>query len=112
AITATLSGAGADNYVVDAAASQFGTMYVVSLGADPTSTTGAQAVGFWANKDNAKKITAADLSALDARNLLTQGGAAFDPSSVQQLQAWLSVPPNATAAYRLAVQLAVLDLNV
>src|SRR5204863_78969 len=44
AITATLSGADAGNYVIDPATSHFGTLYVGSLGADPTSTTGAQAV--------------------------------------------------------------------
>jgi uncharacterized delta-60 repeat protein len=112
AISATLSGASADNYVIDLAALRFGTMYVVSLGGDPTSTAGAQAVAFWDNKGNAKLITAADLSSLDALNLVNQGGAAFDPTSAQQVQAWLSTPTKATAAYRLSVQLAALDLNV
>jgi uncharacterized delta-60 repeat protein len=111
AITAHLSGPGADNYAI-APASTAGTMYVVSVGADPSSTTGAQAVTFWDNKGNAKLITAADLSSLDALNLVTQGGSAFDPHSVAQLEAWLSVSPNATPAYQLAVQLAALDLNV
>ncbi len=112
AITATLSGANAGNYVIDPATSTTGTMYVVSVGADPSSTTGAQAVVFWDNKGNAKLITAADLSSLDALNLVNQGGAAFDPKAVAQLQAWLSISPNATTSYRLAVQLAVMDLNV
>jgi uncharacterized delta-60 repeat protein len=112
AITASLFGASADDYVIDPATSQFGTVYVVSLDADPTSSTGAQSVAFWDSKGNSRLITAADLSSLDAVNLVTQGGAAFDPKSVQQLQAWLSTSPNATAAYQLAVQLAVLDLNV
>jgi hypothetical protein len=111
-ITATVSGANADNYVINPATSRTGTMYVVSLGADPSSTTGAEAVTFWDNKGNAKLITAADLSSLDALNLVTQGGAAFDPHSVAQLQSWLSVSPNATVAYQLAVQLAAMDLNV
>jgi hypothetical protein len=31
---------------------------------------------------------------------------------VQQLQSWLSLKPNVTAAYQLAVQLAAMDLNV
>jgi hypothetical protein len=87
-------------------------MYVVSLGADPTDPTHVESVVFWDNKGNAKSITAADLSSLDALNLVNQGGAAFDPHSVAQLQAWLSVSPNATAAYQLSVQLAVTDLNV
>jgi sugar lactone lactonase YvrE len=112
AVTATLSGASAGNYVIDPATSTVGTLFVVSVGADPTSTTGAQAVVFWDNKGNAKLITAADLSSLVALNLVNQGGAAFDPKAVEQLQAWLSTPPNATAAYQLAVQLAVMDLNV
>jgi uncharacterized delta-60 repeat protein len=112
AITATLSGADAGNYVIDPATSKTGTLYVVSVGADPSSTTGAQAVTFWDNKGNAKLITGADLSSLDALNLVTQGGSAFDPHAVQQLQAWLSVSPNATTAYQLAVQLAAMDLNV
>src|SRR5205807_10375054 len=111
-LTATLSGASTGNYLIDPTTSHFGTLYVVSVGADPTSTTGAQSVAFWDNKGNAKLITAADLSSLDALNLVTQGGAAFDPRSVQQLQAWLSISPNATTAYQLAVQLAAMDLNV
>ena len=111
-ITATLSGANAGDYAIDPATSRTGTRYVVSIGADPSSTTGAQAVTFWDNKGNKTLITAADLSSLDALNLVNQGGADFDPHSVAQLQAWLSVSPNATAAYRLAVQLAAMDLNV
>jgi hypothetical protein len=112
AITPSLSGPDAGNYILGPEASAAGTMYVVSLGADPSSTIAAQAVTFWDNKGNTKLITAADLSSLDALNLVNQGGAAFDPHSVAQLQAWLSVSPNATAAYQLAVQLAVADLNV
>jgi hypothetical protein len=111
-ITASLSGAKIADYFIDPATSRFGKVYVVTLGADPSSTTGAQAVTFWDNKGNAKLITAADLTSLDALNLVTQGGSAFDPKSVQQLQSWLSISPNATAAYQLAVQLAAMDLNV
>jgi hypothetical protein len=111
-ITATLSGADAGNYVINPTTSTTGTMYVVSVGADPTSTTGAKAVTFWDNKGNARLITAADLSSLDALNLVTQGGSAFDRHSVAQLQAWLSISPNATAAYQLAVPLAAMDLNM
>jgi parallel beta-helix repeat protein len=112
AITATLSGATAGNYILAPVTSRAGTMYVVILGADPTSTVGAQAVVFWDNKGNAKLITSADLSSLDALNLVRQAGTAFDPSAVKQLQAWLSAPPNATTSYQLAVQLAAMDLNV
>jgi titin len=112
AITATLSGANAGAYVIDPSTSRSGTMYVVSIGADPTSTTGAKSVVFWDNKGNRKLITAADLSSLDALNLVNQGGADFDPKAVAQLQAWLSTSPNATTAYQLAVQLAAMDLNV
>jgi hypothetical protein len=111
AITATLSGADAGNYVINPATSTTGTMYVVSLGADPDGS-GADTVTFWDSQRNARTITAADLSNLDLLNLVTQGGSAFDPHSVAQLQAWLSLSPNATAAYQLAVQLAALDLNV
>jgi uncharacterized repeat protein (TIGR03803 family) len=111
AITATLSGADAGNYVINPATSTTGTMYVVSLGADPDGS-GAQTVTFWDSKRNASTITAADLSSLDHLNLVTQGGSAFDPHSVAQLQEWMSVSPNATAAYQLAVQLAAMDLNV
>jgi hypothetical protein len=112
AITATLSGAEAGNYVINPATSATGTMYVVSLGPDPSSTTGAQAVTFWDNKGNKAVITATDLSSLDALNLVNQGGADFDPKAVAQLQTWLSTSPNASASYQLAVQLAVLDLNL
>jgi hypothetical protein len=110
-ITGSLSGAASAGYFIDLTTSTTGTMYVVSLGPDPSSP-GAQAVTFWDNKGNAKTITAADLSSLDALNLVRQGGSAFDPHSVAQLQAWLSVSPNATTAYQLAVQLAATDLNV
>jgi hypothetical protein len=108
-ITATFSGANLGNYVINLTP---GTMYVVSVGADPTSTTGAQTVTFWDNKGNKSVITTAELTSLDALNLVNQGGAAFDPHSVAQLQSWLSVSPNAATSYQLAVQLAVLDLNV
>ncbi len=110
-ITASLSGANADNYVIDPAASTAGTMYVVSLGPDP-SGSGAQAVTFWDDKGNAYLVTADDLSSLDLLNLVRQGGGAFDPKNVQQLQSWLSTSPNATTSYQLAVQLAAMDLNV
>jgi hypothetical protein len=110
-ITGSLSGAASGGYFIDPTTSTTGTMYVVSLGPDPSSP-GAQAVTFWDNKGDAKLITAADLLTLDALNLVNQGGAAFDPKSVAQLQAWLSVSPNATTAYQLAVQLAAMELNV
>jgi len=109
-ITPILSGTKATDYAAFLSAPA--TLYVVSVGADPTSATGAQAVTFWDNKGNARLITAADLSSLDALSLVNQGGAAFDPKSVAQLQAWLSVSPSATTAYQLAVQLATMDLNV
>ena len=108
AIGASTSGVNSGNYVLNLTT---GTMYVVSVGADPNGS-GAQAVTFWDNKGNAKLITAADLSSLDALNLVNQGRADFDPKAVAQLQAWLSVSPNASAAYQMAVQLAALDLNV
>jgi len=110
-ITATLSGTGAGNYFINPATSTVGTMYVVTVGADPSSP-GAQAVTFWDNKGNKALITATDLSSLDALNLVNQGGADFDPHAVAQLQAWLSVSPNATTSYQLAVQLATIDLNI
>jgi hypothetical protein len=110
-ITANLSGAASANYFIDPATSMTGKMYVVSIGADPNNP-GAQAVTFWDNKGNKAVITAADLSSLDALNLVNQGGADFDPHAVAQLQAWLAVSPNATTSYQLAVQLAVMNLNV
>src|SRR5207245_2910825 len=85
-IIATLSGPSADNYIIDPAASHFGSMYVLSVGADPSSTAGAKALTFWDNKGNARLIATADLSSLDALNMATQGGSAFDPKSVAQLQ--------------------------
>ena len=112
AITATLSGASAGNYVIDPGTSTTGTMYVVSIGPDPSSTTGAQPVTFWDKNHNAKLITKADLLSLDGLNLVDQHGAPFDPTTVAQLRAWLSTGPNATAAYQLSAQLAAMDLNV
>ena len=113
-ITASLSGAKAADYFIDPASSANGTMYVVSVGADPTSTTGAEGVVFWDNRGNAKLITAADLSALDALFLVSNNGKAFDPKAVAQLQAWLQLASatSSNMAYQLSVQLAVMDLNV
>src|SRR5207245_347640 len=46
-ITATLSGPTAGNYTI---IPTYGIMYVVTIGADPTSTIGAEAVSFWDNR--------------------------------------------------------------
>jgi hypothetical protein len=73
---------------------------------------GTACLAFWDSKGNKALITASELASLDALNLVNQGGAAFDPNAVAQLQAWLSISPNATTSYQLAVQLAVMDLNV
>jgi hypothetical protein len=91
--------------------SRWSSAAVVSLGADPDGS-GAQAVTVRDNMGKATTITAADLSTLDSLNLVTQGGSAFDPHSVVQLQAWPSISPNATAAYQLAVPLAALDRSI
>jgi hypothetical protein len=40
--------------MIDAATSTVGTLYVVSLGGDPSSGTGAKAVTFWDDKGTAK----------------------------------------------------------
>jgi hypothetical protein len=109
AITPSVSSA---NYVIDPATSTVGTMYVVSLGADPNSTTGAQAVSFWDNNHNARLITQADLMSLDGLNLVDQHGNPFDPKAVSSLRQWLQTPTNATASYQLSAQLAAMDLNV
>jgi hypothetical protein len=86
AVTATPSGAAAD-YVIDPATSTAGTAYVVTLGVDPSDPTQVESVAFWDGKGNDRLVTAADLSSLDAFNPVTQGGSAFDPRSVAQLQA-------------------------
>jgi hypothetical protein len=115
AITASLSGARAGNYFIDPASSTTGTMYVVSLGPDPSSTTGALALTFWDNKGNKSLITAADLQSLVALNLVNNDGSAFDPNAFAQLQSWLekvNSPSVTNEAYLLSVQLTVLDLNV
>jgi ELWxxDGT repeat protein len=113
-ISASLSGSKAFDYVIRPA---YGTMYVVSVGADPTSTTGAQAVSFWDDKGNKALITAGDLSSLDVLNLLSGNGKAFDPNAVAQLQSWLqkstnSGQDNSSVGYQLSAQLAAMDLNV
>jgi hypothetical protein len=120
AITATLSGADAGNYLIDPTTSATGTMYVVSVGADPSSSTGARAVSFWDNRGNARLITAADLTSLDGLNLVGLVGTDFDPHAASQLQAWLGLssllaryaPGLPDEAFQLSAQLAALDLNV
>jgi hypothetical protein len=56
--------------------------------------------------------TAADPASLDPLSLLPQAGANFDPKSAAPVQAWPSVPPTVSRYGTLAMQLAVLDLNV
>jgi hypothetical protein len=105
-IIATVTGAAQANYAQPAS----GNMYVVTVG--PNAGIGACKVSFWANKGNAKLITAADLIALDQLYLVNNKRASdFDPATADQLQRWFRSDSNSLAK-ALSIQLAVMDLNV
>jgi parallel beta-helix repeat protein len=115
-IMATVSGPNLGNYVI---LPNYGTMYVASVGVDPTDPTHVESVVFWDNNHNAKQITLAELQSLDSLHLVDGKGNPFDPSTlgnlqkdVNQLQQWLQAPPKASTSYQLSVQLASMDLNV
>jgi hypothetical protein len=115
-IHATLSGPAAGNYQVAGT----GTLFVVTVGA-ATDAGGGQNVAFWDNKGNVAFLANATLlQSLDGLNLVTQGGAAFDPglvgpnlsSDASALDTWLQKANAQNAAYWLSAQLAAADLNV
>jgi hypothetical protein len=105
AIVAAVTGAASANYVQPTS----GTMCVVTIGHD--AGTGPRNVAFWGNKDNAKLITAADLTALENLNLVNGDGSAFHPTTAAQLQTWLS-KDTGILVQSLSIQLAVMELNV
>jgi hypothetical protein len=114
-IFGTLSGVHAFDYVIRPA--NYGTMHVVNVGADPTSS-GPKPITYWDNKDNRAQITAADLQALGGLHLIGDNGQRFVPHTVAELQSWLKKadthdnPSASNPAYQLSAQLAVLELNV
>src|SRR5262249_8489942 len=106
-ITAGVTGAAMANYLPVAA----GTMQVVSIGQDPTSS-GPRSTEFWDNKHNAGLITLADLLAEDQLHLVNVDGSAFVPATAAQLQGWMQGANAKNAAYALSGQLATMELNV
>jgi len=68
--------------------------------------------GFWTNKNGAKLVGADDLAMLRALNLRNADGSAFDPTSFNQLKAWLKDSNAVNMAYMLSAQLAAMELNV
>jgi hypothetical protein len=115
-IHATLSGPAAGNYQVAGT----GTLFVVTVGAD-TDASGGQNVAFWDKNGNVAFVAKAGvLQSLDGLNLVTQGGAAFDPglaganlsADASALDTWLQKANAQNAAYWLSAHLAAADLNV
>lgn len=106
---ALVTGASLSNYTLTVTN---GTMFVVNQGADPAAS-GPKVLSFWDSIKNASLITTADLTALDGLNLVDNNGNAFDPTSVSQLQKWLSgASSKSNWGYRLSTQFAVAELNV
>jgi hypothetical protein len=114
-IFGTLSGVNAFDYVISPA--NYGTLSVVNVGADPTSS-GPKPITYWDSKDNTSQITAADLQALSGLNLIGDNGRRFVPHTVAELQSWLKKadthdnPSASNPAYQLSAQLAVLEFNL
>lgn len=73
---------------------------------------GARSKGFWTNKNGQALIDEDDLAMLRGLNLVKEDGTPFDPTTRQQLKAWLQDAQSVNMAYMLSAQLAAMALNV
>jgi hypothetical protein len=72
----------------------------------------AGTIGFWGNKNGQDLITADDLAALRALELVRADGSDFDPHTKPQLRDFLRNASATNMAYMLSAQLAATTLNV
>ena len=84
----------------------------VDFGNVCTGTGGGHSKGFWTNKNGQALVTAGDLAALTALNLVNADGTAFIPTTNAHLKNWLSSASATNMAYMLSAQLAAMKLNV
>lgn len=73
---------------------------------------GSRRLGFWASKISEKVLGPDDLKIINALNLRTRDGKAYDPTNIAAFQTWLRTASSADLGTQLSVQLAVAALNV
>jgi hypothetical protein len=77
---------------------------------------GSQGIGFWTTKNGLRALQTrgvdTELAMLRRLNLRNSDGTAFDPSSYDQLKAWLQGARSANLAYMLSAQVASAALSV
>src|ERR1041385_1780780 len=76
------------------------------------SCIGGRSIGYWSNKHGSGLISDADLSALRTFNLRNPNGSNFDPTTINQYQAWLTGAGAQNTAYKLSEHLSALKLNI
>ncbi len=86
--------------------------YTRNFGNYCKTPSGGKTIGFWGNKNGQALITAADLAALSALNLVNANGTPFDPTSAAQLNTWLQAATAVNMSYMLSAQLAAMTLNL
>jgi hypothetical protein len=73
---------------------------------------GGRTPGFWQNNNGQALITADDLAALRALNLVNEDGSPFDPTTKEQVAAWILSDAGQNMAYKLSSFVAAVTLNV
>jgi DNA-binding beta-propeller fold protein YncE len=73
---------------------------------------GAQAGGFWTNKNGQALFGQDDLASMVSLNLRNANGSSFDPTSYSSFKSWLQGSSSTNMAYDLSSQLAAMKLNV
>jgi hypothetical protein len=73
---------------------------------------GANAAGFWVNRDSWTIMTSGDLTFLSSLSLRNSNGTDFNPATNKALSNWLAKVTTTNMAYALSAQLATMQLNV
>lgn len=94
-----------------------GSTTTIRFGNYCTAGSGGRTPGFWSNRNGARQLrdeidgAEEELQVLRDLNLVDANGLAFDPKTVEQLQAWLLGGNATNMAYRLSTHLAAMRLN-
>lgn len=90
---------------------------VIKFGNYCLSGSGGRTPGFWSNKNGAAKLldeldgAEEELAMLRDLNLVDANGLPFDPTTVQELQAWINKTDATNMAAKLSSHLAAMVLN-
>lgn len=94
-----------------------GATTTISFGNYCTAGSGGRTPGFWHNRNGARQLldeldgAEEELALLRALNLVDGNGLPFDPTTVQQFQAWVNAANATNMAHKLSSQLAAMRLN-